>query len=141
MKCKDIAHKHKVTAMQVGRLRKKLFPNSIGGDLTPMEEEVINEYYEELNSPDNRKEIENALEPTIVEGFCTYYQSGRREIECKVRGEKGFVPVRVLIPNGVDPASFLQKKIKLERIVKDGTEYYRHASLANYAWPRGHGGE
>ena len=93
MKCKDIAHKHKVTAMQVGRLRKKLFPNSIGGDLTPMEEEVINEYYEELNSPDNRKEIENALEPTIVEGFCTYYQSGRREIECKVRGEKGFVPV------------------------------------------------
>jgi hypothetical protein len=136
MKCKDIANEYNVTAMQVGRLRKKFFPDHMGGELSDEEVETLIAYFEDSTEIDERDSMEEAVKPRFIEGFVSYAQKGRRLVECKVRGAGGIETVHALIPNGQDPVTILRKSIKLEYIEKsDGTKRYRHASLANYAWP------
>lgn len=136
MKCKDIANEYNVTAMQVGRIRKKFFPDHAGGDLNPDEVEALTAYFEASTDIDERNSMEEAVKPKFIEGFVSYAQKGHRLVECKIRGIDGIETVHALIPNGQDPVTILRKAIKLEYIEKsDGTKRYRHASLANYAWP------
>ena len=140
MRCKDIADEYAVTAMQVGRLRKRLFPDHKGGELSEDEINAITEYYESLEDIDTRKEMEKAVESRYVIGYVSYVQRGRREVECRIRGANNSIEtIYALIPTGVDPASILGTTIKLETIDHNDKQYYRHASLANVAWPTGYG--
>lgn len=142
MKCKDKAHEWKVTPMQIGRLRKQLFPKSEGGDLTDEEAAAIDAYFEELEELDTRKELEEAVKPQFVDAICSYAKEGRREVECKIRGENGRIEtVYALIPTSSHPERLLGKPMKLEFIEYNDKKYYRHASLTNYAWPKGYGSD
>lgn len=141
MKCKDIANKYGVTAMSVGRLRKKINPNNSGGDLTEEEIEKITNFYEELESLESRKELEKAVEPDVVDAVVSYVQKGAREVECKIRENGKIITVPALIPTSTDVTTILNKSIKLERIEKDEKKYYRHISLARVAWPKGYGSD
>ena len=133
MKCRDIAAEYRVTPMQVGRLRKRFAPEETG-DLTPETAAMIREYYDNLEDVETRKEIEEAVKPQFVDSICSYCQSGRNEVECKVKTETGILIVRALIPFLSDPMHLRGKPMKLEVIDYNGVEYYRHASLAGKAW-------
>lgn len=138
MRCKDIADKYGVTAMQVGRLRAKQFPDE-KGDLTEDSAAWLTAYLEEMEDYEGRKETEEAVKPQFVDAFCTYVQRGRYEVECKIRLEDGGVgTVRALIPHKVDPIQLHFKPMRLEVIEYEGEKFYRHASLAGKAWEQRH---
>ena len=141
MKCKDIAHKYHVTPMQVGRLRKKLNPDNKGGELSEEEVEALSYYYDELESLPEREELEKSVESETVDGYCTYVQAGRREVECKIRSGGEIESVVALIPSSVSPEWCLNKPMKLEVIEYRGKKFYRHVALANHAWPKGYGSD
>jgi len=139
MKCKDIANEYQVTAMQVGRVRRKLNPDHDGGDLSSDEVEALRCYFDELEGVLERKEMEKSVEPQYVEGYVSYVQHGRREVECKIRDGGQIKTVYALVPTSVDPVRILNTSIKLEWIEYNDKKFYRHASLANVAWPKGYG--
>ena len=136
MKPKELGEKYGVTAMQVGKLRKKFFPDHKGGELNEEEIDVIANYLEDLDDIETRKDMEEAVKPQIVEGFVSYAKKGKRLVECKIRRDGEIVTVRALVPMKTDPSRILFKRIPLEVIEYKDKHYYRHASLANVAWPK-----
>ena len=133
MKCKELASKYNVTPMQVGRLRKKLFPDE-EGDLSAQAVSVMSEYFDDLLELDVRQEIEELVKPQFVDSMCSYAQEGRQEVECKINGENGVETVRALIPHFGTPMHSVGKPMRLEVIEYKEVKYYRHASLAGKAW-------
>ena len=133
MKCKELAAEYGVTPMQVGRLRKQFAPEETG-DVTPETAEMIRNYFEEMEDIDTRKEMEEAVKPQFVDSICSYAQSGRNEVECKIREDDKIHTVRALIPFLSDPMQLRGKPMKLEVIEYKDVKYYRHASLAGKAW-------
>lgn len=138
MKCKDLAQKYGVTAMQVGRRRKQFFPDG-DGDLTEEEVDVLTEYYESLEDIDTRKEIEEAIQPQFVEGMVCYVpkSTATSHVQCRVRGEDGkIITVPALMPR-LERKPIVGTRLKLEVIELDtGVKRYRHASLTNISWPQ-----
>jgi len=133
MKCKDLAEEYGVTAMSIGRLRKQFAPDE-SGDLSSESEEFIRAYFDEQQSDEVVKEIEEAVKPQFVDSVCSYTQEGRYEVECKIKDENGIKTVRALIPFSSNVSSFQGQPMRLEVIEYRGVEYYRHASLAGSAW-------
>ena len=131
MKPKEIAQKYDVTPMQVGRLRKRFFPESKGGDLTEDEVAVVTEYYESLDDISEREAMEEAVKPTFVDGTITYVKEGQRRCEVHLRETKE--RVIVLMPYACNKQMIL-KSIKVEEVEYNGQKYYRDASLAGRAW-------
>lgn len=131
MYCKDIAKKYDVTAMQVGRLRKKFFPDHDGGKLTNAEVEVLVDYFEGLDDLSERKKVEEAVKPKFVDGVITYIREGQRRAE--VRTKPNLDRVIALLPS---PArkDMLLKPIKLEEVEYEDEKFYRCATLAGRAW-------
>lgn len=130
MKCKDIANKYDVTPMQVGRLRKRFFPDG-GGDLTEEEVATLTEYYESLDDLEERQAMEEAVKPKFVDAMVTFVKEGQRRVEVHLRDSKE--RAIALIPYAAR-RDMLLRPIKLEEIEYDGTKYYRDATLAGRAW-------
>lgn len=133
MKCKELAIQHRVTAMQIGKLRKQFAPDETG-DVSPETASLIHSYFDELEDIDTRKEMEEAVKPQFVDSICSYAQEGRNEVECKLKINGKIHTVRSLIPFMDDPMQLRGKAMRLEVIEYKGVEYYRHASLAGKAW-------
>lgn len=133
MKCKTLAKEYGVTAMQVGRLRKQFAPDE-SGDLSAESVEFVRSYFEELQSDEVAKEMEEAVKPQFVDSVCSYTQEGRHEVECKIQGEGGIETVRALIPFSSNVSTLQGRPMRLEVIDFEGVMYYRHASLAGKAW-------
>lgn len=133
MKCKELAETYGVTPMSIGRLRRRFAPDE-EGDLSEATVEFIRIYFEELESDDNVKEMEELVKPQFVDSICSYTQEGRREVECKFQGEDGIETVLALIPYTTASHGLRGKPMKLEVIEHNDVKYYRHASLAGKAW-------
>ena len=133
MKCKELAAEYGVTPMQVGRLRKQFAPEETG-DVSVGTAALIRNYYDDLETVEMRKEMEEIVKPQFVDSICSYTQSGRNEVECKIRDEGKIQTVRALIPFLSDPMHLSGKPMKLEVIEYKSVKYYRHASLAGKAW-------
>jgi hypothetical protein len=133
MKCKELAAEYGVTPMQVGRLRKQFAPEETG-DVSVETAALIRNYYDDLETVEMRKEMEEIVKPQFVDSICSYAQSGRNEVECKIRDEGKIQTVRALIPFLSDPMHLSGKPMKLEVIEYKSVKYYRHASLAGKAW-------
>ena len=131
MKCKEIAQKYGVTAMQVGQRRKQFFPDTMGGDLTEEEVAVVTEYYESLDDLEERNAMEEAVKPKFVDGMITFIKEGQRRAEVHLRESKD--RVIALMPMPCTKAMLL-KPVKLEEIEYNDVKYYRDASLAGRAW-------
>jgi hypothetical protein len=133
MKCKELAAEYGVTPMQVGRLRKQFAPEETG-DVSVETAALIRNYYDDLETVEMRKEMEEIVKPQFVDSMCSYAQSGRNEVECKIREGDEIRTVRSLIPFMTDPMHLRGKPMKLEVIEYKSVKYYRHASLAGKAW-------
>jgi hypothetical protein len=133
MKCKELAAEYGVTPMQVGRLRKQFAPEETG-DVSVETAALIRNYYDDLETVEMRKEMEEIVKPQFVDSMCSYAQSGRNEVECKIREGDEIRTVRALIPFLSDPMHLRGKPMKLEVIEYKSVKYYRHASLAGKAW-------
>jgi len=133
MKCKELAAEYGVTPMQVGRLRKQFAPEETG-DVSVETAALIRNYYDDLETVEMRKEMEEIVKPQFVDSICSYAQSGRNEVECKIREGDEIRTVRALIPFLSDPMHLRGKPMKLEVIEYKSVKYYRHASLAGKAW-------
>ena len=119
--------------MQVGRLRKQFAPEETG-DVSVETAALIRNYYDDLETVEMRKEMEEIVKPQFVDSICSYAQSGRNEVECKIREGDEIRTVRALIPFLSDPMHLRGKPMKLEVIEYKSVKYYRHASLAGKAW-------
>lgn len=133
MKCKTLAEEYGVTAMSIGRLRKQFAPDE-SGDLSAESEEFIRAYFDEQQSDEVIREIEEAVKPKFIDSVCSYTQEGRHEVECKIRTEDGIETVRALIPFTSEVKMYQGRPMSLEVIEHNGVKYYRHASLAGMAW-------
>ena len=133
MKCKELAAEYGVTPMQVGRLRKQFAPEETG-DVSVETAALIRNYYDDLETVEMRKEMEEIVKPQFVDSICSYAQSGRNEVECKIREGDEIRTVRALIPFLSDPMHLRGKPMTLEVIEYKSVKYYRHASLAGKAW-------
>ena len=133
MKCKDLAEQFGVTPMQIGRLRKQFAPEETG-DVSSETFEMIKDYFDEMRSEETVKAIEELVKPQFVDSICSYAQSGRNEVECKIKANGAIETVRVLIPFNSNPLTLRGKPMKLEVIEYKDVKYYRHASLAGKAW-------
>lgn len=133
MKCKELAAEYNVTPMQVGRLRKRLFHDCEGSEVTDEQALAIREYFDE--SIDERESMSELVKPRFVDAFCTYAQKGRQEVECEIRISEGQVEkVRALIPFKADSMTLHFRPMRLEVIEYEGEKFYRHESLAGKAW-------
>ena len=133
MKCKTLAEEYGVTAMSIGRLRKQFAPDE-SGDLSAESVEFIRSYFNELQSDEATKEMEEAVKPKFVDSICSYTQEGRHEEECKLKEDGEIITVRALIPFSSNVAGYRGRPMRLEVIDCEGVKYYRHASLAGKAW-------
>ena len=133
MKCKDLAAQFGVTPMQIGRLRKQFAPEETG-DVSSETFEMIKDYFDEMLSEETVKAIEELVKPQFVDSICSYAQSGRNEVECKIKANGAIETVRVLIPFNSNPLTLRGNPMKLEVIEYKDVKYYRHASLAGKAW-------
>ena len=131
MKCKDVAQKYDVTPMQVGRLRKRFFPDTEGGDLNEEETAVVCEYYESLDELEERNQMEEAVKPKFVDGNIIYVKEGLRRAEVHLRDTNE--RVIALMPM-VCTKAMLRKPVTLEEVEYKNVKYYRDASLAGRAW-------
>ena len=131
MKAGELAKEYDVTAMTIGRIRKKFNPEE-SGDLSEESVEFIRTYFSGLQ--EDEQSMEELVKPRIVDSLCSYTQDGRHEVECKVMSEGGVKTVRALIPHMVAVTQLRGRPMPLEVIDHKGVEYYRHASLAGKAW-------
>jgi len=131
MKCKDIAIKYEVTPMQVGRTRKRFFPDHKGGELSDEEVAVLTEYYEGMEELDERQAMEEAVKPQFVDAMITFVKEGQRRVEVHLRESKERAIALLPYPARKD---MVLKPIKLEQIEYNGDLYYRDAALAGRAW-------
>lgn len=133
MKCKDLAAEYEVSPMQVGRMRKKFFPDHKGGDLSDEEIDVLTEYYEELTSLETRNEIEESIKPVFVDGQISYVKEGYRRAEVFIPSQSR----RVIAILPYKATKQMERKfIKLEEIEYNGEKFYRDATLAGRAWAK-----
>ena len=131
MRCKNIAIKYEVTPMQVGRTRKRFFPDHNGGELSQEEVAVLTEYYEGMEELDERKAMEEAIKPQFVDAIITFVKEGKRQVEVHLRESKKRAIALLPYPARKD---MVLKPVKLEEIEYNGQRYYRDASLAGRAW-------
>jgi len=123
MKPKELAEELGVTAMTIGKVRKKLgLPK---GDLSEAEADMI------------RSELGDDVEdigPKVIEATVTHCTEGDRRIGCGVieNGEKKFVSA--FVPLNFDASKLWLRRIKLEYIDYEGQRYYRHIALADKTW-------
>ena len=141
MKCKELGKELDVTPMRVGRIRKQLFPDAESGtDLNAEEVAAIREAFSILESVEVRKEMEEAVKPTIIDAYISMARAGNREVECAIMQEDGsYKRVKALMPMNVDFSTQIRKPVKLEVIEFDGDNFYRHATLAGRAWGKIYG--
>lgn len=136
MKCNDIAKEFGITSMTVGRKRKVLFPKSIAGtDLTPIEAAALRQYYEELDSLECRKELEELVKPKFVDAYIGYIPKTGRHVMCKTRLVDGTLsePIVALMPFNFKAK--VADRVRLEYVERDdGVKQYRHEYLAGRAW-------
>lgn len=121
MKCKDIAEKVGKTAMEVGRTRKRLFPDC-GKEVTEEEASALYDYFAESNEPSFG----------FCEGIVQIARPGSREIGVKIKGVKEMQ--RAFVPLNLETENLWLTRIKLEYINYNGKTYYRHAALSNKIW-------
>lgn len=131
MKCKELGKKYDITAMQVGRTRKRFFPEHNGGELNDEEIDVLSEYFDGLTEIDERKAMEEAVKPKFVDATITYVKVGQRRVECHIRESKK--RVIALMPSSGRKEMIL-RNIKLEEVEYEGDKFYRCATLAGRAW-------
>ena len=136
MKCKELGKELDVTPMRIGRIRKQLFPEATSGtDLDEMEVGAIREAFGILESVEVRREMEEAVKPTIIDAYVSMAKAGLREIECAIIQEDGsYKRVKALMPMNVDFSTQIRKPVKLEVIEFEGDDFYRHATLSGRAW-------
>jgi hypothetical protein len=130
MKCKELGNKYDVSPTQVGKLRKRLFPDG-GGDLTAEEVEVLSEYFENLESLEERKAMEAAIQPHFVDAIITYIREGQRRAEVRVQPDNDRA---IALLSCKATKRMLLKPIKLEEIEYEDEKFYRCAKLAGRAW-------
>lgn len=122
--------------MTVGRKRKKLFPDAApSSELSPTEAAVLRKYYEELDSVECRKELEELVKPKFVEAHIGFIPKSGRHIMCKIKNEDGSFGEPII---AMMPFNFNGKKadrVRLEYVERsDGVVQYRHEFLAGRAW-------
>jgi hypothetical protein len=129
MKCKELADEYGITAMRIGRIRRKRFPDN-RGDLTPKEVEHVRSVLERQN-PTNEDITKKA--PIEVLVVITHKCELPRYLECMRQGEKG--RFKLLMPFGTDKNNFeIGSKTKAVKVNQNGQELYIHATLARQSW-------
>ena len=129
MKCKELADEYGITAMRIGRIRRKKFPDN-HGELTPKEVEHVRSVLERQN-PTNEDITKKA--PIEVLVVITHKCELPRYLECMRQGEKG--RFKLLMPFGTDKNNFeIGSKTKAVKVNQNGQELYIHATLARQSW-------
>ena len=129
MKCKELADEYGKTAMQIGRIRRKRFPDS-NGALSPKEVEHVRSVLERQN-PTNEDITKKA--PIEVLVVITHKCALPRYLECMRQGHKG--RFKLLMPFGTDKDNFeIGSKTKAVKVKQNGQELYIHATLARKSW-------
>jgi hypothetical protein len=125
MKPKQLAEELGLTAMQIGRTRKQLFPDYEKG--TDLSEEEIEAIKEGLGV--------ETFGPKFTEGTVTYARNGSRQVEVSMMGKNGeIIRAPAFIPLAVNAEGLFLQRIPLEYIDYEGTRYYRHAALSEKTW-------
>lgn len=129
MRCKELANEYGKTAMQIGRIRRKRFPDN-HGELSPKEVEHVRSVLERQN-PTNEDITKKA--PIEVLVVITHKCELPRYLECMRQGEKG--RFKLLMPFGTDKSNFeIGSKTKAVKVNQNGQELYIHATLARKSW-------
>ena len=118
--------------MHVGRIRKKLFPDSERGELTDEQVSAIREFIDETESQEARKEMEAAVEPVIRNAVVEIAKENNRRVQARLLPDMN--RIMVLMPMGCDNRRFVRKPIKVEEVEYKDEKHYRHASLAGRVW-------
>ena len=130
MKCKELAEELELTAMQIGRTRRKLFPEcDKATELTEVEVDAIKDYL----LPEPEEDVE-PIGPQLTEGVVTFAREGSRRIEVKVEENGSYKVVPAFVPTQMNAKKLWLKRIPLEYIDYDGNRYYRHAELSTKTW-------
>jgi hypothetical protein len=132
MKCKELADELELTAMQIGRTRRKLFPScDKSTELSDYEVDEIRLY---LGPQEIKEEETEPLGPQMLEGVVTYAMEGSRRIEVTIEEDGEFKRVPAFVPTQMNAKKLWLQRIPLECINYEGTNYYRHASLSDKTW-------
>ena len=129
MKCKELADEYGITAMRIGKLRRKGFPKG-RGELSEKEVEYVRS---ELERQNPTEEDIRPLAPVEVQVVITHEGNLSRYMECMERGKPG--RFRLLMPFGTKKENFPKGRLtQAVRVNQDGKELYIHASLARKQW-------
>lgn len=129
MKCKELAEEYGVTAMRIGRIRRKLDSHA-RGDLTPKHVQEIRNVLERQN----RTDVDvTSQKPEIVHVVVTHPSNLSRYVECMERGKPG--RFRLLLPFGTNKDAFPNGRVvKAIKVKEHGIKIYIHPSLAKGSW-------
>jgi hypothetical protein len=129
MKCKELAVEYSKTAMEIGRIRRKRFPDS-RGELSKSEVEHVRSVLERQN-PTNEDITKKA--PIEVLVTITHRCNLPRYLECMKSGERG--RFKLLMPFGTNKDDFkIGSKTKAVKVNQNGQELYIHSTLARKSW-------
>jgi hypothetical protein len=130
MSFKQIAEEFGVTPMYVGRLRKKLFPDS-----EELDEDMIKDLRIYLASIESSKEeVKEVLKPELVLAQLDSYAPWRKGVAMFML-LKERKKVWALVPRDMEMERLKGRNTQLERIVCNDKEYYRHASITAKVFP------
>ena len=127
---KELAEEFNVTPMYLGRLRRKLFPQSM--EWQDDMEHDMRVYLAEMQEA--KADIAKSLLPRIIKAIMVDKVPARPQVALFMLHETR-EKVWALVPKDLCLARMKGKITKLEEVEYEGKRYFRHATLAGRVFP------